>query len=493
MFAFSPSGRGLPLGKGKPRLVSILPFFFLFLVPWAACQTTISQEPQGEKPPEGGRETSQEALADAASESPPEPTPEAAPEVEALRWEKALWEADIPAGRLFPLDLPKRLGGKEPITLRLAKAIPEISTDKGLLFARLAYQGPTEIQAQVIAEDSQGQTAALEIRLRLVLPKMEPIPIPTQQGPSARANPALALSGQTLLVFGGYLESGLGSSEMWLLDQSANQWTLATPEGDQPPAYGAFRIAVTSERAASPIEGVILQGSNAQGNQINPHVFRFQIQGGKVVWKRLLSKGETPSPNLFLSSFGYDQKNKRFLLFGGIIIEARNDLFTFTLQGEEVEWKKHVLPGGPGPRYASLYVVDPKGERLLIASGDTLRTGAERFPADLWSLSFAGELWWDEITVSGTYQGRRNGILLLDTPGDRLFLWGGARDSSAPLELKAVHFGDSKPMWETVPFQGPDPRTSVHSASDPSSGQSIFGFGRDPSFLRDLWSFQPTP
>lgn len=411
-----------------------------------------------------------------------------------LKWGKGSLSPQLDQGRPYQINLPAVSGGTPPYQYKLQNSDSKgISLQDSKLNVTLPYQAKvTPLQLQVVVEDQNQQQATLDVTLVGYLPQFEQIPLPAQNAPKARANPAIALAGEQILVFGGFLENGAGSNEMWVYNRSQKTWFVAQAKGTLPKAYGAHRMAIDRiDPTSQSIKGVVFQGMSADGSAVDASMYRFVLEKQTITWSKLPYAGEAPNPKLVLSTFGYDQHNKRFVLFGGIEFQFGKfptDVYTMKTQGGKAVWKTHKLPNPPAARFGALYAMDSSRKRFFIASGDTQRGGLDRFPDDLWSLSLEGEkLAWTKYSIQGTYAGRRNGVLLVDAPANRVFLWGGATGTVAPVDLSVVNLDSKTPTWETVPSNGPEVRTSTAGVSDPTSGHGFLGFGRTPNFLRDMW------
>ncbi|TNE50257.1 MAG: hypothetical protein EP343_08870 [Deltaproteobacteria bacterium] len=413
-----------------------------------------------------------------------------------LQWKLSTYEKALDQGRPYVLSLPQVSGGLPPYSYEvLGLKDGRVSLKERQLHVTLPYEEKSSaVSLQVVVTDQKQQAAHLLVKLAGFKPRFEKIALPETNAPKARANPAVALAGETILVFGGYLPNGQGSNDMWMFQRNTKTWTLAKASGTLPLAYGAHRMAIDRyDSDTQTIKGVVFQGMSADATSVDAAMYRFVLVGGNVTWSKLPYSGQAPSSNLVLSSFGYDVHHKRFVLFGGIEFqfgESPTAVYTMRTQGGKAVWEKHELSNHPGQRYGSLFAMDPAKKRFLIASGDTQRPGLERFPGDLWSLSLGEKLVWKKLAIGGSYPGRRNGVMLVDAPANRVFLWGGSDGRFAPVDLNVVCLDASKPTWESVPGESPEARTSTAGDSDPSSGAGFLGFGRSPTFLRDFWRLQ---
>jgi hypothetical protein len=482
------------------KIFSFSTFFFCFFFclsivspMFLGCEGAKPQEKQEEAVvetiQEAGEESVPEAVQEAVQEAVLESQAEVQPEKEPLRWGESALRSTLAQGRIHRLALPARMGGQGQSRLSVEADGGWARIEGEELVIRLPYEEAKEQSAKVIAEDEAGEKATLEVTIFPYTPRFLSWEI-AAGGPTPRANPAMAMTEKKLLVFSGYLESGGGSSEMWISDREQLTWTLAKAEGDIPPSFGAYRMAISVDTDEL-IEGIIAQGSNEASDTVNRDIYRFQIRGEAVNWKRLTSEGDAPG-EVLLSALGYDAPEKRFVFFGGLGQSPMSAVWLLKIEEEKARWTRVVLTDGPSARYGMAFAMDAQRRSLWIFGGDTLLQ-TTRFPGDLWRLRLDGLLRWEQIAVKGSIAGRRNGALLLDTAGNRLFVWSGASGNSAPVGLFAVSLDDVEPTWENIPYQGPSLRTSVGWASENTSSESAIGFGRTPSFLGDVWLFAPNP
>ncbi len=455
-------------------------------------ETTVESttEPATEKAPTESTSTENTEMTD-AGERLPEQAQESIPENPSpLAWDTPTFQQTVAGGRFYTLTLPTVTGGKPPYQYALLGTPDGVTlTEKGLS-VRLAYGTTSPLTFAVQAKDSQGQEAKLDITLTQKSPQWTALS--SAEGPAARANPAFALTSRHLFVLGGYLDGGSGSNDVWAWDRKQSTWQQATATGDLPPKAGTFRWVI-KRSTEEQVEGLLLQGMSSQNDPYND-VYAFVWKPGSIAWTKLVTEGSAPY-DLILSAVGHDSKKDRTYLFGGLLTSFGSpsaDLFSLQIVDQKAIWTKHSPPLSPPARYGAQFVMDEKNARLFVVSG----TGKSGTLQDAWWLSTSemGDPVWKEIQAEGRLSGRQNGALFYDAEGNRLFVWGGAAGGVAPISLFALCLDDPKPRWEEVgSLQAPGSRTSIYSVSDATTGESFVGFGRNPNFLRDLWSFQPNP
>lgn len=470
--------------------------FSLWCVGQMACQTQISTEPQAERAlTDGGTEPT--TPKDASVEAAPEPAvqeqmPE--PEPEPLKWAMDTLTKALPAGVSHELALPALTGGVGAPALTLKQAPQGVVLQDGKLQVAFSYDQKDAISFEVIAKAGE-EEAALKVSLTPTMPKWTTLP--TDNGPSMRANPAMALAGKRLLVLGGFLQGTSGSNDLWSFDRESKTWKEITNKGDQPPAAGVFRWVVTSvKEEGQKIEGLVVQAmlGNNEGHNVS---YKFAIDDHEATWTKLKVDGTLPTgfEGLAIGVVGYDPKLETVFLFGGINpvqSTASSRLFLGKVTGDSIKWEDKTPQTFPPARYGAQFGMDPVNGRLFVASG----TGVGGALTDVWVLHTRDEKGprWEELKPEGTFTGRQNGALLVDVIHNRIFIWGGSAGGFAPTDVSTLSL-DEKPLkWHALPTPPLVPlRTSIYGASDPLTGESFIGFGRSSNFVKDLYSFHPNP
>ena len=437
-------------------------------------------------------EVEQESLKSDASvvEEAPEPVIEKA---EPLAWSTTTLEKTLPAGAVHRIPLPETTGGEGKISffLKTKNTIDGLSIDGKELVIRFSYNASVQESFEVIAEDEKKQSASLSVKINTTIPEWTKLSF--LDGPTGRANPAMALAGDRLLMLGGFVAAG-GSSELWMYQLSKKSWTLAKASGDVIPEGGVFRWVVTSiEEDGNKVEGLVVQGMSSSQAPITG-TYRFVINGTDVSWTKLQEEGTVPTPRA-ISAIGYSSKKKMLVLFGGITLSGKPDNITYTmkLNGDKAVWETPTLQFKPPARYGSQFGVDPVHGRLYVVSGTAENQGPL---TDTWVLHMDREegMLWQEIKAKTPILWRQNGALFVDVMHRRLLIWGGANGTVAFGDLDALCLDDKEPTWEKVGnITNPPTRTSIYSACNPTTGKCYTGGGRTPTLLNDLWSLDTAP
>jgi hypothetical protein len=458
---------------------------FLAWTSQLACVTSPPDELQKEQTPtDANRELLPEKPV--TKEEVPEPAP--------LRWATSSFHKKLLTGVTHTIVLPTLEGGTEKTTLTLNKAPVSVVLKEGKLVVRLSYNSKTPISLEVIASSGVEKEV-----LSVTLTPLPPVwtKLPQKDGPSSRANQSMALAGKRLLVFGGFLQGTTGSNDLWSFDRKTKAWKEIKTTGELPPKGGVFRWVVTKvEEDGKKVEGLIVQAMIGTSTPHNDS-YRFVIEEHNATFVKLKVEGTLPLgfAGLVLGAVGYDAQKKSVMLFGGLNAygnQLSNKLYVGTVNKNSIKWVDKTPRLSPPPRFGSQFGVDPVSGRLFVASG----SGASGPLADIWVLYMrdANGPRWVELKPEGGFVGRRNGALLVDVLHNRIFIWGGGGSDFPPLSVSVLCLNDKKLKWEvsSVPTEL-SIRTSIYGVSDPVTGESFLGFGRNPRFLRDLWSFQPVP
>jgi hypothetical protein len=294
-------------------------------------------------------------------------------------------------------------------------------------------------------------------------------------------------AGQAILIGGsGYSPQLKPLDDVWHYDIAAGTWTQVTPTGDAPTLGGSRRVARIPGQKVAYLYGGYDDTSANLGD-----LYRVTYDGGGVDFKLLTQM--TPPPKRALHAFAYDSKNDRFVAFGGTgATKPLGDTWTMKLDGDTATWTQASPAMSPSPRYGFFYGVDEKNNRLILFSG------AQGFnplnPAsDTWALDLGADPPSWELLVppdtAGSPEGRRNGCMVLDPSGPRLFVFGGTPDAmtSSP-SLWAFDARPDSPAWTELALPDEPPiRSSGFGFYDPKSDRTFLGFGNSTGGVFQDW------
>ncbi|VDD74692.1 unnamed protein product [Mesocestoides corti] len=243
---------------------------------------------------------------------------------------------------------------------------------------------------------------------------------------SRHGHKAVALR-DLIVIFGGGNEGIV--DELHVFNTSLNQWFLPAVRGDIPPGCAAFGMISENTR-------VLLFGGMLEYGKYSNEL--YELQASKWEWKRLKPKpprnGPLPCPRI---GHSFTLVGQRAFLFGGITNDSEdpknniprylNDLYTLELRpnSSAMCWDIPVTYGQPpSPREShtavAYQVMDGliKKWRLLVYGGMTgCRLG------DLWQLEI-DTMTWIKPTVSGDPPAPRS-LHSSTVIGNRMFVFGG--------------------------------------------------------------------
>ncbi|XP_026187799.1 host cell factor 1b isoform X2 [Mastacembelus armatus] len=235
--------------------------------------------------------------------------------------------------------------------------------------------------------------AVLQPRWKRVLGWTGPVPRPRH------GHRAVAIK-ELMVVFGGGNEGIV--DELHVYNTATNQWFIPAVRGDVPPGCAAYGFVCDGTR-------LLVFGGMVEYGKYSSDL--YELQASRWEWKRLKAKapknGPLPCPRL---GHSFSLIGNRCYLFGGLANDSEdpknniprylNDLYCLELRpgSNVVGWEIPVTLGQPPPPRESHTTVVTSGHRarLIIYGGMSgCRLG------DLWVLNI-DSLTWSKPTLSGT-------------------------------------------------------------------------------------------
>lgn len=206
---------------------------------------------------------------------------------------------------------------------------------------------------------------------------------------------------------------------------ATNQWFVPITKGDVPPGCAAYGFVVEGTRL------LVFGGMVEYGKYSND---LYELQASKWEWKRLKAKapksGPSPCPRL---GHSFTLVNAKVYLFGGLANDSvdpknnvpryLNDLYTLDIRTAPVQWEIPMTNGpSPPPRESHTgvaYSDKVKGKSFLVIYGGMsgCRLG------DLWFLE-TETFTWSKPQVSGVIPLPRS-LHTSTLIGNRMFVFGG--------------------------------------------------------------------
>jgi hypothetical protein len=398
-------------------------------------------------------------------------------------WTDAPAELSIGQGQQvsLPLTLVDEFGGTITVTPGVVDGLEaEVSADGTTLdvWAGYSIEGPVDLSVELA--DDGGNTALVTIPVTVAaIGWSERQTWSAGDGPEAREHGAFIIDeqGGRVLLFGG---SGYSPymdplNDMWSYEPSTGEWTEITPSGDVPSGGGSRRVAQTGE------EGVAyLHGGYGLDGADHGELYRLDFTGGDLVFTELAQQN-APADRA-LHAFAYDPGGDRFVMFGGVGAGVFGDTWLMTVAGDTGTWEEIELDPAPTPRYGFFFGFDTQRRRLILFSG-AQGTAVINAAQDTWVLDLSGDAPVWEMVAEGDADnvppGRRNGCMVFDPSGPRLFVFGGTPDAATTEPgLFAFDARPGKATWYHLELEDEPPvRSSGFGFYDAAGDQSFLGFG----------------
>ena len=338
-----------------------------------------------------------------------------------------------------------------------------------------------------------------------------------------------------ILYIGGYQLGGGYPAviPVWALSLAGTPtWSELTPAGTPPDGrYDSFAVYDASR------DRVVFGGGNVPGGAADAAVWTLTLTGTPT-WTALVPVGGPP-PYIYRDAF-YDAPRKRIVAFcystgqtwslsfsatptwtqlapggtvptdrapAGVALDARrnrllvyagaavdlqnyaeyNDVYALSLAGSPT-WSKLAPPEPqPAPAYTSAALLDPVGDRLITFSG------YGQASSEIWGLSLgASPVWTELVPVGGVPLGRMGQTAILDTPRNRMVVFGGLQGDQYPLNDVWVYDLAGAGGWTLLTPTGarPSPRLDHTAVFDSVRNRMVVfgGGGGHNEYRNDVWA-----
>jgi len=346
------------------------------------------------------------------------------------------------------------------------------------LVLHAGYGPPGADSLEVTLSDESGASRAVSIGITVAALAWQPTLGWVTEGPEAREHGSMVVDpeARAAYLFGGsgyspYLE---GLADGWRFDLDAGTWSALVPQGSVPAPGGSRRVAVVAESKQA-----YLHGGYADGGQPNlGDLYRLDYGTGELVFSEITQVG-APSARA-LHAFVYDPVIGRFFMFGGTGSGISDETWVMELDGDTALWTRLELAVRPTPRYGFFYGFDVQAGRLLVFSGAQGYNPIN--PAgDTWALDVRSDppAWILLADGASGPSGRRNGCMIFDAGGSRLWVFGGTADAmTTESGLFAFDARPGEGAWIQLELEGePALRSSGFGVYDPVLDRTYFGFG----------------
>jgi hypothetical protein len=317
--------------------------------------------------------------------------------------------------------------------------------------------------------------------LALVLAMQSINPVSAVDSPSARLGATMfydSVNQRMLLFGGGTQESGITYfTDMWSYDYVTDTWTELLVEN----VPRGFSLPATFDPDTKRLYVLDDDGG----------MCAFDVEND--VWVDLGPSGILPWRGM--SSFGYDERYRRIILFSGMTGTTTGNRFpadTWAYDPVGNSWEKMSPSSSPGGRYGHSIVYDPIGQRMLMIGGHNWTNTTPRIDSvteGVWSYDYGSDAW-SRLDSSSVPTRRYWHAYSVNTDTGELMVCGGVKIESF---LKDTWlFGDGG--WsEVTSEQRPEARQLATAAYDPVNKVTLlFGGGGyeggQLSYFGDLWA-----
>ena len=222
-----------------------------------------------------------------------------------------------------------------------------------------------------------------------------------------------------VVVFGGQTSGDSYNDETWVYDPIADDWTELSPSTRPNGRYGASMVY----DAAS--DRIVLFGGYGQ-NDVGSYTYLndtwlFELDGGTGTWTELTTTDTAPGRN----DHRIVSDGSEVMIFGGYGSTGYlGD--TWTLDVSAATWVEQNPTRSPAARYDYGMAYDTSLSRTVLFGG---RASGSLYDTETWHYDFAtGE--WDLIEPTGSPPGRYSHDMTYDSNQGRAVLYGGYRDTS---------------------------------------------------------------
>lgn len=422
------------------------------------------------------------ALTACSSSSSTEPGRGPAPE-----WRNAPGAVDVYEGRTTDLAVDAN-GTLEPV----ATGNLEVETLPGVLRIRAGYGlADASLKVDVVA-GAERKTIELPLKKHALAWKRSTWP--AGSGPQTREHAVFAYDPDAdaayMLQGSGYDPQWKPIADSWRLDVKSGQWTPWTPQGDVPEAGAGRRVVQVPGAKTAFVLGGYVGWKDTETT--DPNLYRLDV--ATSTFEKLANQGTTKSGRQ-LHAMAYDPKGDRLVVYGGFTDVPQQtvlgDTWLVEIAGDTATWTPVTSTKRPDPRYGAFSALDAESSRFVVWGGAQFPTEADPVNAaqDAWALDLsASPPAWSKLAPAGDLpRGRRNGCIMHDPVGRRLFVFGGTADGKTSEKgLFVLSLEPGREAWTKLDLaDAPPPRSSGFGFTTPE-GHVACGFGNDRDQYADV-------
>lgn len=422
------------------------------------------------------------ALLAACSSSSSTTTTPGAPE-----WRNAPSSVDVYEGRTTDVALDAT-GAVEPS----ATGNLEVEVLPGILRIRAGY-GLADASLKVdLVSGNARRTVDVALKKHALAWKRSTWP--AGAGPQTREHAVFAYDGEAgaayMLQGSGYSPQWKPIADSWRFDLATGAWAPWTPSGDVPEAGAGRRIVQTPDGKTAYLLGGYVGWEDSETT--DPNLYRLDVASS--TFTKLASQGTTKSARQ-LHAMAYDAERDQLVVYGGFTDVPQQavlgDTWLVKIAGGDATWTAVTSSKRPDPRYGAFSALDAPSSRFVVWGGAQFPTETDPVNAaqDAWALDLAASPpAWTKLQPAGdSPRGRRNGCIMHDPVGRRLFVFGGTTDGKTSEKgLFVLSLEPGRETWTRLDLaDAPPPRSSGFGFTT-REGHVACGFGNDRDPYADV-------
>lgn len=417
---------------------------------------------------------------DAATAAAAPPTPS---------WRNLPASVDLYEGRIT--DVPLDADG---VVEAVATGNLEVEVLPGLLRLRAGYGlEDVSLAVDVVAADGARSTFVVALRTHALAWRRTTWEAGAG-APQTREHAVFAFDPESKSAFmlqgSGYKPQWKPVDDSWRFDVETGTWSPWTPSGDVPKSGAARRLVqVPGSKIAYVLGGYT--GWDEE-HETDTNIYRFDLGTSQFT---KLTNADPMKAARELHAMAYDPVSDQIIVYGGVTDvpqqKVLGDTWLVKVTGDTASWTAVKSSKLPVSRYGAFYALDAESRRLIVWGGAQFPTEEDPINAahDAWALDLAATPpAWSQLSPAGTLpRGRRNGCIMHDPVGRRLFVFGGTSDGrNSEKGLFVLSLEPGREVWTKLSLaNAPPPRSSGFGFSTPE-GHVACGFGNDKDAYADV-------
>ena len=210
------------------------------------------------------------------------------------------------------------------------------------------------------------------IRFSFAQNEWEVLPV-NSPWPRARHAHVICAFGDNFYMFGGVLEDGTHSNELWFYHVEDNQWTLkVTVSAIKPPGLASHTMTLVENR------WLYVLGGRTDDHRFLSDIYRVDVKDFPEQWEKVTVRGGKEADRRLVGhSTVYHLESKSLLVFGGFLPDyarfPRKTNYLHTFHVEENYWSQ-LIPHSPEempPKDRAFHSAAIMGNYMVIYGGNS--------------------------------------------------------------------------------------------------------------------------